>query len=308
MNTRATILLLSLGAFGYGCEQSASPTDSGVSGARGPTTEGKSASPSEKAATPYPDARKDGAAYRQRRARNVEGWAYSRELPDCIGKQLTPADVALCTRAAEMRAALRQAEEEQATDDAILEAASQYAAAAEAARARFQGYAMVWVMGKDPRQVETVEVVAPKTGVRADAKTAADEKHTKDDGHEHSPAELALKSTGTPYSDLLNGYASATTEGLRRLTTALRFAPPSVRDAALARYDAFLDQHPKSAIALRQLKEAEFLEADRAFRSKISEVRSKKRAKTKTDPGASPAPKPTTPATMPPPTSPAPAE
>ncbi len=294
MNTRATILLLSLGAFGYGCEQSSSPTDSGASGARGTTTESK-------AAAPYPDVRKDGAAYQERRARHVKAWARASELPDCAKQQLAPSDVALCARAVETRAALRQAEEEQATDDAILDAALEYAAAAEAARARFQGYAMVWVMGKDPRQLETVEVVAPKPKPKAksDAKKAAPKKHTKDDGHEHSPADLALKSTGTPYSGLLNGYAGATSEGLRRLTTAVRFAPPNVRDAALARYDAFLAQYPTSAVALRQLKEAEFLEPDRAFRSKIAEVRSKKRAKTRTGQDASPAPKPTTPAPRP---------
>lgn len=274
MNTRATILLLSLGAVGYGCDQS--PAE--------PAPVSKSPGAPQTASKPPPDPRADGAAYKTRRALNVKAWARARALPDCGGRDLPDQDLALCARVVETRAALRKAEEANATDDVVLAAAFDHAAASEAVRERFQKYAMVWVMGKDPRTLETVEVVDPNEEARRTAKNAPEpgddgDEGDKHAGHDHAPGAHALKSKGTPYTSLLNGYTVATSEGLRRLTVALRFAPPDVRDAALARYDAFLDRYPESRVALSQLQEAELLEPDRAFRATVADVRSKERAK-----------------------------
>ncbi len=308
MNIRATIFLLSLGALGYGCEQSSSSSTSGSGASKSSGASGTSDA-SGKVASPFPDPRANGTAYQERRASNAKAWASAAALPDCAALPVPRADVALCARAAEARATLRKAEEERATDDVVLEAAAAYARAAESVRGRFQGYAMVWVMGKDPRKIETVEIAAPAAEARRGSEPAHPEKGhdkgkskgKKDDGHGHghSPADLAMKSTGTPYTGLLSGYTGATREGLRRLTVALRYAPPGVRDAALAHYDAFLDQYPGSRVALEQLHEAELLEPDREFRAKVSEVRSKKRAKPaaaqSADKSPKPAPKPKAP-------------
>jgi len=195
MNTRATIFLLSLSAFGYGCESKSSATEPKETSEKPATTQaGKSVSP-------FPDLRKDGKAYSERRALNARSWGRTAPLPSCEDRQLDASDVALCKRAVEARAALRKAEEEGASEKELLQAAFDYADVAQAVATRFQGYAMIYVMGKDPREVVTVEVASPKAeAARKAKKTAAGDKDKPqgkkadghDHGHDHGPGAHAI--------------------------------------------------------------------------------------------------------------------